>query len=281
MKGEEYLNHIKPKIFSCLIGIDIAELQSKIIDIKNYEKTLIESKSNADKSDENYLNDLFVIRCYLSFFISYLELWDSLYKGEFADSWDKLQDALDILRTIKKFSDIKLSFFENQLLELEKGYPYKMFVSPGFFVERFECSICNNDVLSPDCKHLAGELYMGELAKRIPKGLKKIDHIGFVENPEDKRFKVDIDSNESSFDIIRYISKMLKDGTLTPLRFKEFKFKKIKRPKSSLPQISRNEKCPCGSEIKYKRCCLNKEYIKQDHCDIVVEKNADIFNQLH
>ncbi|HEY7321830.1 MAG TPA: SEC-C metal-binding domain-containing protein [Candidatus Binatia bacterium] len=24
------------------------------------------------------------------------------------------------------------------------------------------------------------------------------------------------------------------------------------------PKIGRNEPCPCGSGLKYKRCCLNK-----------------------
>ncbi|MBK5101444.1 MAG: SEC-C domain-containing protein [Desulfobacteraceae bacterium] len=27
---------------------------------------------------------------------------------------------------------------------------------------------------------------------------------------------------------------------------------------SSSPKIGRNEPCPCGSGLKYKKCCLNK-----------------------
>lgn len=25
------------------------------------------------------------------------------------------------------------------------------------------------------------------------------------------------------------------------------------------PKIGRNDKCPCGSGLKYKKCCLNKD----------------------
>ena len=43
---------------------------------------------------------------------------------------------------------------------------------------------------------------------------------------------------------------------------KEFRKKfgiKLKPFKRKNPKIRRNAKCPCGSGLKYKRCCINKE----------------------
>jgi hypothetical protein len=34
------------------------------------------------------------------------------------------------------------------------------------------------------------------------------------------------------------------------------------QPKKKTKKIKRNDKCPCNSGKKYKNCCLNKEYIK-------------------
>ena len=34
----------------------------------------------------------------------------------------------------------------------------------------------------------------------------------------------------------------------------------VQRPiKRKTPKIGRNQPCPCGSGLKYKKCCLNKE----------------------
>ncbi|HQG32115.1 MAG TPA: SEC-C domain-containing protein [Deltaproteobacteria bacterium] len=34
-------------------------------------------------------------------------------------------------------------------------------------------------------------------------------------------------------------------------------------------RIGRNEPCYCGSGIKFKKCCISKEFVETDHVDIV------------
>jgi len=29
----------------------------------------------------------------------------------------------------------------------------------------------------------------------------------------------------------------------------------VTNPKSNIPRVGRNERCPCGSGLKYKKCC--------------------------
>ena len=47
-------------------------------------------------------------------------------------------------------------------------------------------------------------------------------------------------------------------------------------------KISRNEKCPCGSGFKYKKCCLrNNVVVKQEPIDSIVDRLAGSFKDVH
>ncbi|MCZ6803133.1 MAG: hypothetical protein O7D86_04165 [Proteobacteria bacterium] len=93
----------------------------------------------------------------------YSTLWKKLTRQEFTSSWDSLQDSLDLLRLIKKFLDEEaynnFRFFEYQLKQLERLYPYHYFFSMGATINWVECNICGKDMDSMDCDHLRGELY--------------------------------------------------------------------------------------------------------------------------
>lgn len=39
--------------------------------------------------------------------------------------------------------------------------------------------------------------------------------------------------------------------------------------------IERNEKCPCGSGLKYKKCCMEKEDMQDDHIDLPVQSRVE------
>ena len=41
-------------------------------------------------------------------------------------------------------------------------------------------------------------------------------------------------------------------------KYYEMKMKEVREHFSESVKIGRNDKCPCGSEKKYKKCCLNK-----------------------
>lgn len=39
--------------------------------------------------------------------------------------------------------------------------------------------------------------------------------------------------------------------------------------------IGRNDYCPCGSGIKYKKCCLNEEGVKGTHTQFYLEEGPE------
>ena len=41
-------------------------------------------------------------------------------------------------------------------------------------------------------------------------------------------------------------------------KYYEMKMKEVREHFSETVKIGRNDKCPCGSEKKYKKCCINK-----------------------
>ena len=41
-------------------------------------------------------------------------------------------------------------------------------------------------------------------------------------------------------------------------KYYEMKKKEVREHFSETVKVGRNDKCPCGSEKKYKKCCINK-----------------------
>lgn len=238
------------------------KLTNAVTVLENYRFSI---KNNS----ELYLNDLYVINSLIEFFKSYIKLWEVFINKKFSESWNKLQDCLDFLRCIKKFSVISVDHFESQLLALEELYPYNVFFSIGATVDYYECGICGKDIDSPDCVHIKGELYSGEMATAIASNISQLDHVSLVLNPEDKRCTVQYDDNGEQFHVVRYLSGLLNDEVFPISHFKELQFSKVKKVNPDFVKQGRNEVCACGSGKKFKKCCINKQHIEGDHVEIV------------
>lgn len=52
---------------------------------------------------------------------------------------------------------------------------------------------------------------------------------------------------------------MYSNPAKSPLELASKGLVEITQPIRSIPKIGRNEPCPCGSEKKYKKCCLITE----------------------
>ena len=232
-------------------------------------KSKIQNEKINIQQDEDILNDFYIISRFVDFVSAYLDLWRKLLNHEFSSSWDSLQDSLNFLRLIKKFSSINIEFFEDQLLELEKTYPYNIFLSVGATAERIECSLCGQDIDSEDCPHMKGELYGGEMAYGVVKNIVEANHVSFVSNPKDKRCVVKYEDTGEQFKLVRYLSDLINNGRFNILDFCELKFSKKLKLNPEYVKLGRNESCFCGSGKKFKKCCISKEYIEGDHVDIV------------
>lgn len=136
---------------------------------------------------EAHANDLYIIRAYIQFIRNYIDLWRNIYTQNYSVTWELLQNNLDLLRLIKRFSCINLAFYEKQLTNLEKVYPYRVFTSIGMTYTHAVCVLCNQDIDSFNCKHIKGNLYWGKKAVVRLEGAVEMDHLALTSNPKDKR----------------------------------------------------------------------------------------------
>jgi hypothetical protein len=224
--------------------------------------------------DERSLNDLYVLDRYVDFLETYSLLWERILGEKFGDSWSLLQDCLNLLRLIKKFSNIDVTFFEDQLIELEQTYPYNVFFSVGAVVDRYECSLCGRDIISDECPHMPGELYGGKMASAVAEGMVKLDHAALVSNPADKRCVVRYEDTGDQFRVVRLVSRLIVSAQCAISDCWRVRFSKESAPDSEYKRIGRNEKCFCGSGKKFKKCCINKQYVENDHVDILHESRS-------
>lgn len=225
---------------------------------------------------DEVLNEVYVVNRFVDLLSSYSTTWLNISKKKYAASWGSLQSSMDHLRSVKKFtngtSSIILDYFENQLIELEKLYPYKIFVSMGASVEWFECGICGKDIDSLECEHIKGELYRGKLAYATAKKIGNIDHVAMVKYPQDKRCVIQYDDDGPQFKLVRYVTDLLTSKTMSPLSFHHLEYSKRMEKNPDFRKLPRNEKCFCGSGKKYKRCCIDKEIVEFDHVKIIPRK---------
>jgi hypothetical protein len=263
----ESLRPLSQSLLHYLNECNFSEAGSAAVSLKEFLK--LEKEQNAS-NEEELLNDFFVLERYCDFLTVYIILWERILEGKFSDSWNTLHDLFDLLRLLKRFSNIEISFFEQQLTDLEKAYPYRVFTSIGAIFEYYECTICRFDINSPKCSHLRNELYGGRLAGAKPINLVEIDHVAIVSNPRDKRCVIPVyDDTDDAFKIVRYLAELVTSGKLPILFFEGLAFSIRRLPNPEYQKLGRNEPCFCGSEKKFKRCCESKEYIENERVDIV------------
>jgi hypothetical protein len=261
------VNHLKP------IYKNLHELQFR--DAKDVLAPIEDKANQLTSQDELVLNDIFLLKQILSLHSSLITMWEKIYKREYSSSWNDLQNCLDRLRSINKFSlnnqkSEVLDFFEKQLLILEKLYPYNIFFSMGMEVALYECSICGKNIDSFECEHDIGELYNGEIAIGIAKDIIDINHISMVENPMDKRCVVQYEDNGHQFKGLQFVNSQLRSNQLTPITLYDVDETPRKIPNENYVELKRNEECFCGSNKKFKKCCINKKYILKEHIELII-----------
>jgi hypothetical protein len=268
--GEDLFRLLRPELQNALEPLERAHFNDATLRVHT-ARTMVSSANRAGVSEDT-LNDYFVLDRYVDLIESYIQFWRLVWDGNYPGSWNSLQDVLDDLRIIKKFSTLDVSFFEDQMLELESGYPYKVFASIGAIVDHFECSICGKDIDGFECKHRRGELYGGHMAIGIARDMVSLDHVSLVLSPEDKRCVIQLENTPHKFPVLGYIREQWRQGTLRIgyLRRLEWSRRMIINPEYR--EVGRNDRCFCGKEQKFKYCCIGKRYVEQDHVELVGER---------
>jgi len=119
--------------------------------------------------DENSANCMLSLENLIDAMINELEMWIVLKENNPDKAWDLLINAQYAIKTSAQAHSIALKLnaerYVNKLHLIEKLlFPLQMFFSPGFVIERAECSICGKEY--GECEHIVGKAYMGKMCHR-------------------------------------------------------------------------------------------------------------------
>lgn len=268
------LDDIKNALFRSFNFINIVDLDSAINSCKHGINKCIEMKKIAiNLFDEYTANQCYVIQEYFNLLMAFSSFWQLIWSGKYSASWSKLQDAIDCLNSIERFTDgqdiFYLNLFDKHFKQLEKLYPYQLFQSVETVIQEQHCSICKRNSFDPACTHIPGNLYYGEMAMtKVTRA--DLIAVSLVEYPADKRCVAIYEDTADVFKAIRTLA----SGVKFPMQLFEVEDTMRKVDVSELHGVERNDDCHCGSGKKYKKCCLPKGFIEKSHIEIILKQVA-------
>lgn len=128
----------------------------------------------------------------------YLSAWKAIELKDYLQAWRSLIEAENLYPSLRKHSPRELAEYLNiekinQLVEyMIRLYPFWHTDNIGVFTSNeeihksWQCSICNTPYkLKPKCKHIKGELYMGEICLKVITEV-ELKAIAMVSKPFDK-----------------------------------------------------------------------------------------------
>ncbi len=216
------------------------------------------------RNDEKLANSQFIFKNYFKLFCNLLRYFDLLEKRQYKDSWNKLQDCLDDVKYVGRFTEVEnrldLSEIYDLLVQYETLYPYNVFTSSEYVISKSHCSICGESMQSLACPHIKGELYWGEPAIECIDKIDVMQAICLVSHPEDKRCVLEMTEDtrtekEKFLMLDQYLE--LKQPYLQNATIKAIKELRIRE---DIKIVGRNQPCSCGSGKKFKRCCGKDMY---------------------
>ena len=240
--------------------------------------TLKEIKAGAvSNNDEEAAKNVWCLEQLLDIQNRYLEAYGLLKNAEHYKAWCKLEECEIKIEFLKPYFSVDDEYFlyliDKHIEQYQSLYPYKIFSSPEILINEQKCNICGQVVsIRNPCGHEIMKIYNGEMCIRE---ITKPEFLGIslVESPVQKYsvlFPVDektgISVDHYNYSILDYLIKRLQ----SPFDSWEIKWTTKMHPHSRFPNLSRNDKCPCGSGKKYKKCCLDKPGILMPHCQIIL-----------
>ena len=196
-----------------------------------------------------------------------------LRSDEFYEGWCTLERCEISLRHLRQhYHPIHDSFgighMESHVLRIQGLFPYAYFVSPAYLVLEAECSVCTARMtLRGGCEHRIGEIYAGRACHRIVTNMEALE-ISIVTNPVQK-YSV-LFTGGFNYGAVHYVI----SGLQGPWSRWSYDRSKIETDRELYPYTERNDPCPCGSEKKYKWCCIGKKRMKE-HVQVYFEEAPD------
>lgn len=177
--------------------------------------------------------------------------------AEFYQGWCFLERCEITLQFLRSHYDgggdvFAVGHMLKQVPRFQDLFPYEVFFSPAYVIRGSKCSICGQPIrLRSDCGHRRGEIYNGEMCSRIITATEVLE-LSIVRNPVQK-YSVAL-GVRYNYGPIHYVIQCLE----SPWHSWSCEKQEIETSEPRFAGVGRNERCPCGSKRKFKRCCLGK-----------------------
>lgn len=240
------------------------------------KKNILEELSNlkkvaVNKGDQEEAKSIWCLEQVYKVLTDYITAYKQLTDKEYYEAWCKLDCADNKLHFLRRHLDYtgnkyNLEFIEENILKLQKLFPYQYFFSRETIVKKSTCSICNQVIkLRNSCDHKVGEIYNGELCSRII-GEVKLIGIAVVTNPFDKYAVAFSKEQEYSYDMLETLMEYWKSP------YEEWELLISEKLIEEYRDLNRNDLCICNSGKKYKKCCLKTGEDKYNHYKLMFDE---------
>jgi hypothetical protein len=221
-------------------------------------------------NDEQSANSWSILNTIFTTQNEYLEIFELFADSDYYKAWCQLERIeIAIKNILRHFSfvqdEYKILFIKEYVGKLQSLFPYKVFGSSEIVKKEIRCSICDSIIsLRNRCIHKKGELYMGEFCTHI---ITQSELIGLsaVYSPFNKYSVLGVTGKENdnfNYQLIDFLMDII-DHPFNQWSTEHYRILEDHSKYST----KRNEKCPCGSQQKYKKCCLVKAGVELEHTD--------------
>lgn len=200
--------------------------------------------------------------------IKYIEAFEKIKSKKYRDAWIDLERCEISVDSIKRNSDpsffraSRCHFIKNKVSKWQSLFPYCLFLSPGFKIGYYTCSICNHKIRPRSrCSHVKGKIYSGELCVHLGHDMEVLE-ISLVTKPVQK-YSVAHNDETLDFSLINYLSDILDNA----FENWEVYWTRMSFPIERFSQVDSGSDCPCKSGKKFEVCCLNEKEISIPHVD--------------
>lgn len=138
---------------------------------------------------ESTANSLWAMIRLVDIYKEFVNLFNILHENKYYDAWCKAEEIEILIHSLL----LNFPGFEPYVKDiaitvsnLQRMYPYRLFISTVFRIKKEKCSICGKTVSIRNlCPHICGRVYNGELCQRE---VEQCELIGadIVTNPEHK-----------------------------------------------------------------------------------------------
>lgn len=189
--------------------------------------------------------------------------FNAICTSNFQEGWDGLEKCENQIRGLDRHfaeeeNEFGIEHIRKHTKQFQELFPLKWGLSPGLLIKEARCSICDSKLgLRSRCAHKLGEIYSGEECIKVVTKCEFL-HVALVENPVQKftMFFPEEDKNHI-FEKIQELATWVG----SPWRRWSSRREERRTHHPAFQGIGRNQKCPCGSDRKFKKCCLNKEKV--------------------